>query len=177
MNQSQFSSSSIFHFEPKKSFFSTFTKFTSYCSSHYNANPFCKGWFTSFIHIPFYTYSGLFSVFWKVTYIHKLRLYERRERFTESEVGLPFFLLHEKYFHRKELFIISCFHKHFYTFVPVSGIIQFLWNWTLEKIITRVNYLFVNLQVYEGYCSEWIVLQYLIKYAIPLICFAKNDLE
>ena len=144
----------------KKSFFlSTFTKFTSYCSSHYNANPFCKGWFTSFIHIPFYTYSGLFSVFWKVTYIHKLRLYERRERFTESEVGLPFFLLHEKYFHRRELFIISCFHKHFYTFVPVSGIIQFLWNWTLEKIITRVNYLFVNLQVYEGYCFEWIVLQ------------------
>ena len=134
MNQSQFSQFSIFHLEPKKSLFlSTFTKFTSYCSSHYNANPFCKGWFTSFIHIPFYTYSGLFSVFWKVTYIHKLRLYERRERFTESEVGLPFFLLLEKYFHRRELFIISCFHKHFYTFVPVSGIIHLFMNLNSRK--------------------------------------------
>ena len=50
---------------PKIFFLSTFAKFTSYCSSHYNANPFCKGWFTSFIHIPFYTYSGLFQSFQK----------------------------------------------------------------------------------------------------------------
>ena len=90
----------LFSISNQKIFFSlsTFTKFTSYCSSHYNANPFCKGWFTSFIHIPFYTYSGLFSVFWKVTYIHKLRLYERRERFTESRSRLTLFPASRKIF-------------------------------------------------------------------------------